>query len=209
MIQIEIRKLADDLVVQAEKLVSNSPGLRWPASNLRLCKELQTLARLDFASPVAIADLAKRYRDEIHRCHGLPSLSFLDCLQAMEKPEKNTPENLLRARGGVRPSPADYLLLPGWQQMAAALLCPVELALLRLAFPRYHRHHYLFYPYLQVIVGVLGIPTLLLGVTMYRGARRIARRRAMGYCIRCGYDLRATPNRCPECGNIPDIRNTP
>ena len=50
-------------------------------------------------------------------------------------------------------------------------------------------------PHGFIVVGSLALP----GIGMCL-RRRDARRRRAGLCAHCGYDIRATPQRCPECG---------
>ena len=44
------------------------------------------------------------------------------------------------------------------------------------------------------------LPLVWLGNKIVQRFRRVARRE--GLCRSCGYDLRATPDRCPECGAV-------
>ena len=58
------------------------------------------------------------------------------------------------------------------------------------------RHRVLAVPAWLPIVVLLPLGVLLLRANWWRPRRR----RRLGLCDRCGYDLRGTPERCPECG---------
>jgi hypothetical protein len=65
-------------------------------------------------------------------------------------------------------------------------------------FPTGGRASVLAVPFWAVVVVTLALPLSAL-------RRRLRDRRLIreGRCRACGYDLRATPGRCPECGAIP------
>ena len=57
------------------------------------------------------------------------------------------------------------------------------------------KSRWIAFPYLTPLVPCAALPAIMLG----RAWRRRKRLRG-GLCARCGYDLRASQGRCPECG---------
>ncbi len=56
-------------------------------------------------------------------------------------------------------------------------------------------------PYWVLVIAFAFLP--FVWIARFARQRGRDRLKAGGCCVRCGYDLRATADRCPECGNIP------
>ena len=65
---------------------------------------------------------------------------------------------------------------------------------------------------LLAIAATVFVPVVLLvSLLVWLDARKRQREgaREASLCPACGYDLRATPGRCPECGTVPQARLGP
>jgi hypothetical protein len=71
-----------------------------------------------------------------------------------------------------------------------------------------HEQDVLWLRFPILVIAACLLPALRIAGPVRR-ARRARRRRKRGLCPTCGYDLRASPDRCPECGATPSALGAP
>jgi hypothetical protein len=92
------------------------------------------------------------------------------------------------------------VVLPGWSHIFDSKYYPAENGWLDLSDVTWRT------PYFSPFVWTALMPGWRYLLPWLRARRH---HRTVGLCRSCGYDLRATPGRCPECGTVPGAPPVP
>jgi hypothetical protein len=57
-----------------------------------------------------------------------------------------------------------------------------------------------YYSFVSAPIWAICLPLAWISQRWIRRTLRLRHRVGQGLCLHCGYDLRGTPERCPECG---------
>ena len=104
------------------------------------------------------------------------------------------PHGWWKFEGGVSPPAPQY----SWEHLGVFLR--LQRGVRWPPSPGVGSHIYLGAPYWLLFVLTICTPALC-GMRWWKRRRRIRE----GRCLKCGYDLRESPGRCPECGAVAEV----
>ena len=163
----------------------------WVAS-LALCVAVCTLWPLSYAAPGAIGYGGRLHSKEVSVMDG----HFLFC--SVRSADPNYIRAVMPPGVSITPGvPVAYRVPRGW---VTAQFGGAGINVLRFSFPGAAGVDTIWYAHVPCWLAAL-VTAVMPALHLFKlPKRRRAARCAAGRCTACGYDLRASPARCPECG---------